>query len=87
MESALTGVPIATLEQGYAGRGYGDLKGQVAEVTVAALQPFQARMKDLLDDPAELDRILASGAERAGEVSAATMARVKDRMGLLPPVQ
>ena len=87
MESALTGVPIETLEQGYAGRGYGDLKGQVAEVTVAALQPFQVRMKELLDDPAELDRILASGAERAGAVSSATMARVKDRMGLLPPLR
>jgi tryptophanyl-tRNA synthetase len=73
-----------TLEAGYAGRGYGDLKGQVAEVTVAALAPFQQRMQELLDDPAELDRILASGAERAGSVSAATMERVKDRIGLLP---
>lgn len=84
MQSALTGVPIPTLEAGYAGKGYGDLKGQVAEVTVAALAPFQQRMQELLDDPAELDRILASGAERAGAVSAATMERVKDRIGLLP---
>ena len=85
MQSALTGVPISTLEQEYAGKGYGDLKGQVAEATVAALEPFQKRMKELLDDPAELDRILASGAEKAGAVSAATIARVKDRLGLLPP--
>ena len=85
IQSALTGVPIGTLEQEYAGKGYGDLKGQVAEVTVAALEPFQKRMTELLDDPAELDRILASGAERAGAVSAATIARVKDRLGLLPP--
>ena len=84
MQSALTGVPIPTLEAEYAGKGYGDLKGQVAEVTVAALAPFQQRMQELLDDPAELDRILASGAERAGSVSAATMERVKDRIGLLP---
>ena len=85
IQSALTGVPIGTLEQEYAGKGYGDLKGQVAEATVAALEPFQKRMTELLDDPAELDRILASGAERAGAVSAATIARVKDRLGLLPP--
>ena len=85
MQSALTGVPISSLEQEYAGKGYGDLKGQVAEVTVAALEPFQKRMTELLDDPAELDRILASGAEKAGAVSAATIARVKDRLGLLPP--
>jgi tryptophanyl-tRNA synthetase len=87
IQSALTGVPIGTLEQEYAGKGYGDLKGQVAEATVAALEPFQKRMTELLDDPAELDRILASGAERAGAVSAATIARVKDRMGLLPAVR
>ncbi len=85
MQSALTGVPISSLEQEYAGKGYGDLKGQVAEATVAALEPFQKRMTELLDDPAELDRILASGAEKAGAVSAATIARVKDRLGLLPP--
>ena len=85
IQSALTGVPIGTLEQEYAGKGYGDLKGQVAEATVAALEPFQKRMTELLDDPDELDRILASGAEKAGAVSAATIARVKDRLGLLPP--
>ncbi len=87
IESALTGVPVATLEQGYAGRGYGDLKGQVADAVVTAVEPFQRRMAELLDDPAELDRILARGAERAGAVSAATIERVKDRMGLLPPAR
>jgi len=87
IQSALTGVPVATLEAGYAGQGYGALKGQVAEVVVAAVEPFQKRMAELLGDPAELDRILATGAERAGAVSAATLARVKDRMGLLPAVR
>ena len=43
--------------------------------------------EDQRPDPAELDRILAAGAERAGAVSAATLARVKDRMGLLPAVR
>ena len=51
---------------------------------MAAAEPFQRRMTELPDDPAELDRVLARGAERAGAVSAATLARVKDRMGLLP---
>ncbi len=54
---------------------------------MAAVEPFQKRMAELLNDPAELDRILAAGAERAGAVSAATLARVKDRMGLLPAVR
>jgi tryptophanyl-tRNA synthetase len=87
IQAALTGVPIATLEQEYAGKGYGELKAQVADAVVAAVEPFQRRMRELVDDPAELDRILAAGAEKAGAISAATLARVKDRMGLLPPLR
>jgi tryptophanyl-tRNA synthetase len=41
-------------------------------------------MTELLDDPAELDRILADGADRAREVARATMARVREAAGLLP---
>jgi tryptophanyl-tRNA synthetase len=41
-------------------------------------------MAELLDDPAELDRILADGADRAHEIAHATMTRVRDRVGLLP---
>lgn len=86
LQSALSGVPIAEVEAGYAGRGYGDLKTTVAEVVVATVEPFQRRLAELLDDPAELDRMLADGARRAGEVSQATMDRVKDRLGLLTPI-
>ncbi|MBK8468441.1 MAG: tryptophan--tRNA ligase [Actinomycetales bacterium] len=87
IQSALTGVPLPDLESSYAGQGYGALKGQVAEIVVDAVAPFQATMTELLSDPGELDRILAVGAQRAGEVSAGTLARVKDRMGLLPPLR
>ncbi len=85
IHSALSGVAIPTLEADFAGRGYGDLKKEVAEVVVTAVEPFQHRMSELLDDPAELDRILADGAAKAGPVSAATVRRVKDRIGLLAP--
>ncbi len=81
---AAGGTPIPELESRYAGQGYGALKSQVADAVVAAVEPFQQRMAELLDDPAELDRILAHGAERASDVSMATMTRVKDRLGLLP---
>ena len=84
IESAITGVAVPVLESRYAGQGYGALKAQVAEAVVAAVEPFQRRMTELLADPAELDRILARGAEKAGAVSAATTQRVKDRIGLLP---
>lgn len=84
IHSILSGTPVEQLERSFMGRGYGDLKKEVADVVVAAVEPFQGRMRELLDDPAELDRILASGAARARGVAEATMARVRDRVGLLP---
>jgi tryptophanyl-tRNA synthetase len=84
VHSVLSGTPVDELAASFAGRGYGDLKKEVADVVVEALTPFQERMKQLLDDPAELDRILADGARRAGQVAEATMARVREAVGLLP---
>jgi tryptophanyl-tRNA synthetase len=84
IHSVLSGTPVEKVAESFAGRGYGDLKKEVAQVVVEALTPFQQRMSELLADPAELDRILADGAHRAREVAHATMARVRDRVGLLP---
>lgn len=84
IHSTLSGTSVEDLETSFAGRGYGDLKKEVADVVVAAIEPFQARMAELLDDPAELDRILASGAEKARGVAQSTMTRVRERVGLLP---
>ncbi len=83
IHSVLSGTPVAQVEAEFAGRGYGDLKKAVAEVVVDAVTPFRERMAELLADPAELDRILARGAERASVVAEATMARVRDAVGLL----
>jgi tryptophanyl-tRNA synthetase len=82
--SALSATPVAELEQTFAGRGYGDLKKDVAEALVEFVTPVQARVKSYLDDPAELDKVLAAGAERARAVAGPTLAAVYDRMGLLP---
>lgn len=81
--SALDRDSIATLEQRYVGRGYGDLKKDVADAVVSAFEPVRTRTLELLDDPAELDRLLAVGAERAGVIAEATLARVYDRLGLI----
>lgn len=81
--SALDGRSVAQLESDYDGKGYGDLKKDLAEVVVGVLGPIRERAVELLEDPAELDRILAEGAERVRPVAAATLARVYDRVGLL----
>ncbi len=82
--SVLGGSSIESLETEFAGRGYGDLKGAVADAVVAEFEPVRARTLELLDDPAELDRALAVNADRANEIADATLARVYDRLGFLP---
>ncbi len=81
--SALSGEEIVALEERYVGMGYGDLKKDLAEVVVGVVEPFRARALELLDDPAELDRILADGADRIRPIAADTLARVYDRVGIL----
>jgi tryptophanyl-tRNA synthetase len=83
--SALTGSSVDDLVGKYAGRGYGDLKGDLAEVLVDFVTPFRDRTFELLEDPSRIDEILAEGAARAGEVAERTLAEVYDRLGLVPP--
>ena len=82
--SALTGEKVDALVEKYAGRGYGDLKGDLAEVVVEFVTPFRTRTLELLDDRAHLDSILAAGAGRAREVADRTLADVYARVGFVP---
>ena len=82
--SALTGRTVAELETAYADKQYGHLKVDLAEAVVGFLTPFQERVDSYLSDPAELDRVLAAGAQKAREIASTTLARVYDRVGLLP---
>lgn len=85
IQSALSGVSIDDLVAGYAGKGYGDLKSDTADVLTEFVVPLRERMDGFMADVAELDRILASGADRAREVASRTLAQVYDRVGFLPP--
>ncbi|MGW0801965.1 tryptophan--tRNA ligase [Nonomuraea sp. NPDC002799] len=84
IQSALTGTPIPDLVARYEGQGYGTFKKDVAEAVVDAFGPIRERTEKLLADEAELDRLLAIGAERASVVAKQTMAEVRDRVGFLP---
>ncbi len=66
-------------------RGYGDLKSRVAEVVIDALAPIQQRYSEFMDDPAELDRMLARGAESAAAVATPKMDEIKQRVGFTLP--
>lgn len=84
---AVTGKSNEDVEADFANaRGYGDLKKGVAEVVIEYLAPLQARYQALMDDPAELDRILAIGAEQATAVAKPKLREMKEMMGLVLPV-
>ncbi|GAA4347828.1 tryptophan--tRNA ligase [Angustibacter luteus] len=83
IHSALSGRPVETLEKDYAGKGYGDLKGDLADLVTTELSPFRERTLAYLDDPAALDDVLADGAAKARDVAATTLAQVYDRVGFL----
>ena len=82
--AALSGRPIPAIVADYEGKGYGDLKKDLAEVVVGFLEPFQARVHEYMDTPGLLDDVLAEGAERARAIARPTLARLYDRIGLLP---
>ncbi|SFQ23253.1 tryptophanyl-tRNA synthetase [Amycolatopsis arida] len=81
--SALSGRSVADLEAAYAGKGYGDLKKDLAEVLIEFVTPVRERVRSYLDDVAELDKLLTRGAERAREIATATLATVYERVGFL----
>jgi tryptophanyl-tRNA synthetase len=82
--SALTGRGVVEVEEEYAGRGYGDFKKELAEVVVDFVTPFRDRTLELLEDRAELDGVLARGAEQARGVAERTLGDVYDRVGFIP---
>ena len=82
--SVLSGRTVDDLVADYAGGGYGAIKKDLADQVTTSFAPIAERTRELLSDPAELDRILGAAAERASTVANATLARVYDRVGLLP---
>ena len=84
--SALTGRTIDELTTAYEGKGYGDLKKDLGAVVADFAGPIQKATQAYLDDPAELDRVLAIGAEKARAVASPTLAAAYDRIGFLPPL-
>ncbi|MEU4687401.1 tryptophan--tRNA ligase [Actinoplanes sp. NPDC023714] len=85
--AALTARTIDDLLEAYDGRGYGDLKKDLAEVLVEFVRPIQERTKAYLDDPAQLDKILAIGADKARAVAAATLAQAYRHVGFVAPAR
>ena len=77
-----TGESVDQVLQRFAGQGFGTFKPALADALIALIAPLRARLEEFRRDPAELDRILAAGAERASELGAPTLAAAYDAVGL-----
>jgi tryptophanyl-tRNA synthetase len=84
IQSALTGRPIAEIVAAYAGKQYGHLKVDTAEIVVQTLKPMRDKADQLLRDMTYLDGLLKHGAERAAERAEKTLELVYDRVGFIP---
>jgi tryptophanyl-tRNA synthetase len=78
----LTGESIEHVLDRFAGQGFGAFKPALADALIAKLSPLRARLGQFRADPAELDRILAAGAERAAALGAPTLAEAYRAVGL-----
>jgi tryptophanyl-tRNA synthetase len=85
--SGLSGRSVEELVTAYEGKGYGDLKKDLAGVVADFVRPVQERTRAYLDDPAQLDKLLGIGAEKARSIAAVTLRNVYDRIGFLAPVR
>ena len=83
IHSALSGKSISEIEDEFAGKGYGDFKGAVAEVVVEYLRPIRAQALELLQDEAHLIKVLHEGADKARQVASATVATTYKNLGLV----
>ena len=83
--SALTGRAISDIEDDFAGKGYGDFKGALADVVVEFLAPIREAALGWIESPDRLDAVLADGADRARVIAQGTLDRVYDAVGVIRP--
>jgi tryptophanyl-tRNA synthetase len=81
--AGLSGVSAEQVIAEYGGAGWGQFKPALADLAVEKLAPISSEMARLMDDPAEIDRIMAKGAERARAIADPIVAKTSEIMGLI----
>ena len=76
----ITGKTQQEVEDHFAGKGYAQLKGELAEATIEFLRPIQQRVREISDE--QLDRILDQGRKKAQRIASVTLEQVFERTGL-----
>jgi len=83
IQSAITGKSIQSIVESYAGKMYGHLKVETAQIVIEELRPLQERTEAYLSDRAELERILRSGADKAAMRAEMTLKKVYSAIGFV----
>ena len=83
--SVASGRSEADVESDFEGSGYGDFKKGVADAVVEYLRPVRETYPEIRADEAEIERVLAAGAERARELASKTLIDVREAMGVGAP--
>lgn len=81
--SAITGESFESIENRFAGRGYGDFKAEVAEAVVECIRPIREKYDDLANNKDYLEQIYRQGAERANILANRTLDKVKKKVGFV----
>ncbi|MEZ5752779.1 MAG: tryptophan--tRNA ligase [Paracoccaceae bacterium] len=81
--AALAGVSKESVLAEFAGQGFGAFKPKLADLAVASLSPISTEMSRLMQDPAEIDRILGEGARRAREIAVPVLRQTYDIIGMI----
>jgi tryptophanyl-tRNA synthetase len=76
----ITGRSQAEVEDHFAGKGYAQLKGELADATIDFLRPFQQRIKEITDET--LDHLLDQGRKKASKIAGGTLTQVYQRIGI-----
>ena len=80
--AALSGISTQAVLDQFGGKGFGTFKPALADVVVDKMAPISVKLRGLLADPAEIDRVLRKGADKANEIAAPTVAETKKIVGL-----
>ena len=84
--AALSGQSVDAVLAEFGGKQFGEFKPALADLAVAKLAPMAAEMARLMGDTAEIDRILARGAERARAITAPILKQTYEIVGMVGPV-
>jgi len=82
--SCITDKCIADIEEEFIGKGYGSFKGAVSDVIIETLRPIQEKQRDILKDKQYIMGIIKDSSEKAYDISARTLSKVKRKVGLAP---